>query len=595
MAMASPERSALAVLVGLLALAPPARAQSAADLETTKHNLSTSGTGTVRAQNESRICIFCHTPHNGTLQSPLWNKALDPQVYTLYTSPTLQAGPLSQPSGATKLCLSCHDGTIAMGAVLNPSGGIAMAGTGLFPPGSLSEFGLDLSSHHPVSFSYSAALPNPELAGTPPSHLTYGSSDEVHCTTCHDPHKDVYGKFLVEDHRNSALCVECHQIPGWTGSKHDVSTVSVAGILPRPPKTYPTWTQLGEWGCETCHTPHFAPTAEQLLNFTANPPAFDCTTSGCHSGPPPPQHRPGGRAMADIGKQTQKVSAHPEVAGISGGRSRSARSAGCSDCHDPHKVTDRPAQAPDVSGLLQGVPGVDRHGSPVEPARYEYEICFRCHADNNPGLETVPRVVASTNTRLEFDPGNASFHPVVSAGREVNVPSIPSTFEPALRPTSSIFCTSCHADDEGGSRGPHGSVFAPILKERYEMADGAVEGQETFALCYRCHDRASILRDTSFRKKTLRSTPSGGGHSGHLAANVPCSACHDPHGVPVEGGSFTKDPTGSHTHLINFDRRIVQPRPGAQYPVFLDTGTFSGSCALVCHGVTHDPATAVYP
>ena len=127
------------------------------------------------------------------------------------------------------------------------------------------------------------------------------------------------------------------------------------------------------------------------------------------------------------------------------------------------------------------------------------------------------------------------------------------------------------------------------------MADGAVEGQETFALCYRCHDRASILRDTSFRKKTLRSTPSGGGHSGHLAANVPCSACHDPHGVPGDGGSFTKDPTGSHTHLINFDRRIVQPRPGAQYPVFLDTGTFSGSCALVCHGVTHDPATAVYP
>ena len=154
---------ALRLCVGL-GLVLTAEAQTPADMVNTKHNLSVSGPGPIRALTETRICVFCHTPHNATPLSPLWNKELEPQVYTVYTSPTLKAGPLPQPSGPTKLCLSCHDGTIAMGAVVNPAGGIGMAGGDRLPPGSLSNFGLDLSGHHPVSFPYHDALPNAELA-----------------------------------------------------------------------------------------------------------------------------------------------------------------------------------------------------------------------------------------------------------------------------------------------------------------------------------------------------------------------------------------------------------------------------------------------
>jgi hypothetical protein len=150
-----------------------------------------------------------------------------------------------------------------------------------------------------------------------------------------------------------------------------------------------------------------------------------------------------------------------------------------------------------------------------------------------------------------------------------------------------IYCTSCHADDEGGSNGPHGSSFAPILRERYQTTDNTPESYDKYALCYRCHDRSSILSDASFRKKTVRTTASGGGHSGHLAAGVPCSACHDPHGVNDSGAAGVMR-TGSHTHLINFDTRIVSPKTGGQYPVFKDAGMFSGSCTLACHGVVHD-------
>ena len=613
--MVHPDSGARSLRVWILALCllgsglvSAVEAQAPTDIVNTRHNLSVSGRGQIRALTETRICVFCHTPHNATPLSPLWNKALEPQVYTVYASPTLKAGPLPQPSGPTKLCLSCHDGTIAMGAVLNPVGGVTMAGGNRLPPGSLSDFGLDLSGHHPVSFPYTAALPNANLVSSPPPELVFGGQDEVHCITCHDPHKDTYGKFLLKDNRYSALCTTCHQILGWSGSAHATSTASVVGVLPRPPKTWPTYTQLNEWGCEVCHTPHFAPTAEELLNFTAAPPApFSCTSAGCHSSEPAQAHgayvagaaalgrmrtaSPAG--MVDIGRQLRKVSAHHELPGITpmarrgpGGEARSGiRSVACADCHNPHLTSDVRADAPYVSGLLRGVSGVDRNGAEIGVGTFEYEICFKCHADNTPDQSYIPRIIVNTNTRLAFDPANPSYHPVISMGRNLNIPSIPSPFEPNMSPSVVIYCTTCHADDEGGSRGPHGSSFVPILKERYEMADSTPESYDNYALCYRCHNRSSILSDASFRKKALPTTPSGGGHSGHLAAGAPCSACHDPHGVydfAMQG------PTGSHTHLINFDKSIVLPKTGSQYPVFTDTGTFSGSCTLVCHGVVHD-------
>ena len=45
---------------------------------------------------------------------PLWNHKVTTATYTLYSSPTLKAT-LSQPTHyGSKLCLSCHDGTVAL-------------------------------------------------------------------------------------------------------------------------------------------------------------------------------------------------------------------------------------------------------------------------------------------------------------------------------------------------------------------------------------------------------------------------------------------------------------------------------------------------
>jgi len=65
--------------------------------------------------------------------------------------------------------------------------------------------------------------------------------------------------------------------------------------------------------------------------------------------------------------------------------------------------------------------------------------------------------------------------------------------------------------------------------------------------------------------------------------DIPCSACHDPHGISLVSPGSSSD----HTHLINFDTTIVFPEPSTRRLEFRDLGTFRGSCTLVCHGEVH--------
>src|SRR5665811_812821 len=64
------------------------------------------------------ICQPCHTPHDASLDmagSPLWNRQSTSATFQLYSSPTFDgSSTIEQPSGTSKLCLSCHDGTVAL-------------------------------------------------------------------------------------------------------------------------------------------------------------------------------------------------------------------------------------------------------------------------------------------------------------------------------------------------------------------------------------------------------------------------------------------------------------------------------------------------
>lgn len=168
------------------------------------------------------ICIVCHTPHNANTSvtnAPLWNHALSAVAsYTLYSSATMNAT-VGQPDGSSKLCLSCHDGTVAM----ENFGGVT-TGTHLMTGGSAIGSGSNLSNDHPISITYDAALaaadgglfnPTTKLSGIGGAGATISSSmligGKMQCSSCHDVHNGAnINGLLLKSNAASALCLTCH-------------------------------------------------------------------------------------------------------------------------------------------------------------------------------------------------------------------------------------------------------------------------------------------------------------------------------------------------------------------------------------------------
>jgi hypothetical protein len=155
----------------------------------------------------------CHAPHNVQPNVlPLWDHALSTVTYTPYASTTYTSGAQTPNAGSSKLCLSCHDGTVAVGLTVT-QGLIATTGS----MSSSDKFGTDLSHSHPMSMTMvddgslvSSLFATPASTKNPAVLLVSG---KIECTTCHDPHvpnKDntnniVNKMFLVGSNSGSAI------------------------------------------------------------------------------------------------------------------------------------------------------------------------------------------------------------------------------------------------------------------------------------------------------------------------------------------------------------------------------------------------------
>src|SRR6185369_17993520 len=121
----------------------------------------------------------------------------------------------------------------------------------------------------------------------------------------------------------------------------------------------------------------------------------------------------------------------------------------------------------------------------------ESELCYLCHA------ESANLSGRSTNKRLELSPSNPSFHPLEAEGKNSAVVSLIRPYKEkkvTAGDISTITCGDCHGnDDPNGPKGPHGSRYANILVDNFVTQDKVVESQHAYALCYRCHNRNSIL------------------------------------------------------------------------------------------------------
>lgn len=548
------------VLVAFLCLSTLHDAESG--VAATKHNLSASGAGSVRAVSEQNVCIFCHIPHNYNPRESGWNRSAAGGYYTPYTSSTAVSFP-GQPNGTSILCLSCHDGTIALGDVISEEVPIPMlGGVTTMPPGP-SVLGTDLSDDHPISFDYTWALASRRRDLVQPNELTgtvkLDMRGRMQCTSCHDPHDDKNGKFLTVNNRRGALCTTCHKnMMYWNQSSHSTSSAAITD-------QEGSYHSVSESGCDNCHKVHKAGGAERLMKFASE--EQNCLR--CHDGT---------IAQSDIATSLRKLSNHPVYA-TTGLHDPAepyvsvSRHVECEDCHNPH-ASNTSFGLP--SGPLLGVRGITINGTEVESAKNEFEICFRCHGDgfNKPPAKT-PRQIEQLNTRLEFSLANPSYHPVAGAGKNQDVPSLLVPYNI----NSTIKCSDCHGDDNGsamggtGPRGVHGSNYPSILQLRYETLDNTTESQSSYALCYKCHDRDSILSDESFSSHRL-----------HIVdERTSCNTCHDPHGVSnIQGNTL------NNRSLINFDISVVKPNSTGNLR-YESTGRFSGTCYLKCHNSDHGP------
>jgi len=199
------------------------------DVTSSKHNLGSGGTLADKSTNEDEVCVFCHTPHAANPSVPLWNHTQSAGGWTPYSSTTLQSSP-GTPSGISALCLSCHDGSVAVNSLVNPPNDLGGAnpamgsGTELnvsfqIASGRPTNFGSDLSNDHPVSFIYDGTLAtNDGNLNTPVSTSWVDAGNtvplfggSVECASCHDPHDTTNTPFLVKSNAGSALCKTCHQ------------------------------------------------------------------------------------------------------------------------------------------------------------------------------------------------------------------------------------------------------------------------------------------------------------------------------------------------------------------------------------------------
>lgn len=596
------------IIILMLTLLLPVQALPKNSVIKSPHNLSASGPGNYRSLSTRQVCVFCHAPHSVVPDSPLWNREDTGQTYTQYSSSTMVADP-GQPAGSSRLCLACHDGTVALERLAVMPNGARGLGLSKRLAGR-SNLGTDLADDHPISFVYDAALASDRGDLAHPATVALPMDNgAVRCGTCHDPHDSTWPPFLNLSSMDGELCTECHEMSGsnwaWRRSSHATSAARPRGPQPWPERK-PQWRgkTVAENACFNCHTPHNATTPVRLISDREEDTCFRC-----HDGTV---------AKSDIQNDLLKPSRHPvdvtpnfdhDAAQVEDPL-RMRLHVECGDCHDPHGVeSDQPmitvdnnrstggtgySRVPRANARIAGVSGISSGGLVKEEIDYQYEMCFKCHgvpgksACGNSRCSTAramnhQRADFTYNLRDKFDPDSnsqlQSYHPVVRNDPFNNgtVPSLRQ--ELGMNDISTlIYCTDCHNSDQSsagtgnGAEGPHGSIYSPILAERYSLRPvsfGAASSET--ALCFKCHEEG-VLKNPA--------TPSGYLHLSH-ENNGTCIACHDPHGS-------TRGP-----HLINFgtrndlapaggSTRIIGAGSAPGTPLFIETAE-GGECWLKCH------------
>lgn len=195
-------------------------------------------------------CVYCHVPpeEDGALPSefggiPDWNRFVPAtenyQFYAESGSSTLDTNP-NKLNSISMLCLSCHDGTMAVDMVvfkpvtfdptadsamhmrINPSDDMESCGKchngNVAHDITVKMLGQDLRNDHPISMRYAGlGFQDPDFVPAPPADQFNNRifqngvklyNDQVECMTCHNVH-DPARELLLRANAE-VLCFTCH-------------------------------------------------------------------------------------------------------------------------------------------------------------------------------------------------------------------------------------------------------------------------------------------------------------------------------------------------------------------------------------------------
>ena len=246
----------LAIGMALTAPASWAAEGAAGGLQETVHDFTqaTGGTPTTNpgALGDVGLCTYCHTPHHAYKTSLIWNHTLSssnfawdiPATTGGTTFPTINGQTYK---GVTAKCLSCHDGTVAIGdvawfgeekpAILDPMQHAAPE------PANIAN-GADMAGNHPVAMPYpfnnagstyngvttGSGVVTSEFVADPTSNMIRLFNDDgsgnitagavagktgIECSSCHDPHNkqtadDLFLRGTLTGSDSNYLCLKCH-------------------------------------------------------------------------------------------------------------------------------------------------------------------------------------------------------------------------------------------------------------------------------------------------------------------------------------------------------------------------------------------------
>lgn len=325
------------------------------------------------------------------------------------------------------------------------------------------------------------------------------------CTECHDPHGSNSRRMLKAD-SESALCTKCH-------------TEILHGSFVHKPV---------EQSCTACHRAH---TSDHAKLLSAEPRAL-CLT--CHE------------SVAHT-VETAKFPHQPAQGD-------------CLECHRPHasdhakQLKNEPEQL--CGSCHEGILQIATSASHPHAAVTDARACLNCHTPH--GSDNQEHLVKDTvSTCLQCHD-----KPIV-VDKDRTIPGVPELANPEFYKHGPVVkggCSGCHD--------VHGGTHTNLLVEPYPQGFYQAYSDQTYALCFKCHDKQLVLaqptdKQTGFRSGTRNL------HAVHVDKSPQgrsCRACHNVHAS--RSPSLLAD-------KVTFGEW--------QLPVNYKKSEYGGSCAPGCH------------